>query len=84
MFLRSVLLAACASLVTSVVGLGSQCTAPLGAGNSTASDPFWLQDIAHQGTAPYSSDPSSYAVFRNVKDYGATGDGTTDDTDAIK
>ncbi|PCH43394.1 glycoside hydrolase family 55 protein [Wolfiporia cocos MD-104 SS10] len=69
--------------VASVAGLGSLCSAPLVAGNSSASDPFWLQDITHQGTAPYSSDPSTYPVYRNVKDYGATGDGYTDDTDAI-
>jgi len=86
MFIRSVGLALCALsgwVVLTASGLGSQCSAPLGSGNSAASDPFWLQDITHQGSAPYSSDPSSYAVFRNVMDYGATGNGVTDDTDAI-
>ncbi|KAI0930177.1 hypothetical protein AcV5_006960 [Taiwanofungus camphoratus] len=71
------------SLVLTVTGLGSSCSAPLGAGNSTPSDPFWMQDITHQGTSAFNSDPSSYQVFRNVKDFGAAGDGTTDDTDAI-
>ena len=72
------------SLFVSVDGLGSQCTAALGSGNASPSDPYWLQNIAHQGYAPYASDPSSYSVYRNVKDYGAVGDGDADDTDAIK
>lgn len=55
------------SLVLTVTGLGSSCSAPLGAGNSTPSDPFWMQDITHQGTSAFNSDPSSYQVFRNVK-----------------
>lgn len=42
---------------------------------------FWLENMAHAGTAPHVS--TDYSVFRSVKDYGATGDGTTDDTDAI-
>ncbi|KZT72230.1 glycoside hydrolase family 55 protein [Daedalea quercina L-15889] len=72
-----------ASTISPVAGLGSQCTSALGSGDAAASDPFWLQNIAHQGYAPYASDPSSYSVYRNVMDYGATGNGVTDDTDAI-
>ncbi|KAJ7837014.1 exo-beta-1,3-glucanase [Mycena olivaceomarginata] len=43
-------------------------------------DPFWLQSIKHQGIAAFNADPTSYQVFRNVKDFGAKGDGVTDDT----
>lgn len=50
-----------------VSGLGSSCSAPLGAGTSASTDPYWLQGIKHQGTSPFNGNPSSYAVFRNVK-----------------
>ncbi|KAK0458524.1 exo-beta-1,3-glucanase, partial [Desarmillaria tabescens] len=46
-------------------------------------EPFWLEAIKHQGTSPFNSDPGSYQVFRNVKDFGAVGDGKHDDTKAI-
>jgi glucan 1,3-beta-glucosidase len=41
-----------------------------------------MDDIKHQGIAPEEPD-ASYQVFRNVKDFGAVGDGVHDDTDAI-
>lgn len=52
--------------------------------NRTRKDPFWLEAIKHQGIAPFHPNASSYSVFRNVKDYGAKGDGVADDTEAIK
>lgn len=34
---------------------------------------YWLEDIKHQGFSPFNTNPSSYQVFRNVKDFGAIG-----------
>lgn len=51
---------------------------------TTSSSGYWLPTIGAQnlGSAPFGGN-TTYQVYRNVKDFGAVGDGTTDDTAAI-
>lgn len=54
----------------------------LGASLLGAAGAYWMEDVQHQGKASFNPDPT-YQVFRNVKDFGAKGDGIADDTAAI-
>ncbi|EMC99022.1 glycoside hydrolase family 55 protein [Baudoinia panamericana UAMH 10762] len=54
-----------------------------GTTGTTGTCDYWLADIKHQGIAAFNPSPDTYQVFRNVKDFGAVGDGVTDDTAAI-
>lgn len=42
--------------------------------SAKASEQFWVEGVNHNGQVTYNPSPSSYKVFRNVKDYGAVGE----------
>ncbi|GFF54115.1 hypothetical protein IFM58399_09743 [Aspergillus lentulus] len=46
-----------------------------------SSDDYWLSSLGRAGSMPFAS--AGYQFFRNVKDFGAVGDGVTDNTAAI-
>ncbi|TAQ87041.1 hypothetical protein B7494_g4617 [Chlorociboria aeruginascens] len=54
---------------------------PSPAADAATASSYWLSSITRQGTVAYGD--ASFQIFRNVKDFGAVGDGSTDDTAAI-
>lgn len=72
-------LATLSTLLLLALGIASPA---LAAPSPRQASGWWLASIERQGAAAFNTD-TNYKVFRNVRDYGAKGDGSTDDTDAI-
>lgn len=82
--LSTLLTAALAAFVTITPGSAAPAPAPQASTSASSGTGYWLsQDSFHQNNPVWGNTNSAYKLYRNVKDYGATGDGSTDDTAAI-
>ncbi|KAH8901101.1 pectin lyase-like protein [Thozetella sp. PMI_491] len=75
-------IAAAAALVAEADAAASSGNVSAAIAERAGGVPFWMESIPRMGSSPWGTD-SSYKIFRNVKDYGAKGDGLADDTQAI-
>ncbi|WPJ57197.1 hypothetical protein SMAC4_12999 [Sordaria macrospora] len=68
-------IAAAAALVAEADSMGGWKNVTKRAATASAGT-YWMQSLARKGTVPWGDEPN-YAIFRNVLDYGAVGDGIT-------
>jgi glucan 1,3-beta-glucosidase len=69
-----------AAAAESSAAVGHSSNLAAAAAAAVADPAYWLANIAHQGIAAFNPNPSTYKVFRNVKDYGAKGVSSRHDT----
>jgi len=72
------------TLITALLALPSLAApapAPQASEAAVAASDYWVNSIQRKGAPAFGT--AGYQVFRNVKDFGAVGDGATDDTAAI-
>lgn len=50
---------------------------------ATAAPAYWYSQVLHNGASPTIANGANWTVFRNVRDFGAKGDGAADDSAAI-
>ena len=74
------------SVILSITALSPVAAAPMpqATNSPSSSSDYWLgQSQFHSNSPVWGNSDTTYKLYRNVKDYGATGDGSTDDTNAI-
>jgi hypothetical protein len=56
---------------------GTSAVPEAGVKETRQTSAFWMESIQRRGSWPWGSNSADFKVFRNVKDYGAKGDGKT-------